>query len=912
MALTKSNLDIGFAQGLDTKTDTKRVQPGKFLTLVNSVFDSGELQKRNGFGSLPTLPTLDTSTLTTFGDSLTAIGTSFYNYAPETSTWYDKGAITSVETDVVPLVRSSTSQTQQDVAVSSTGLSCAVWSDSDGTKKYQINDTHSSQIIVAATSLPATAVFPRVFVLGRYFVITFLATVTAASHLQYIAIPLLNPTSPGTATDIGTTVTSLTTGYDAHLVNNALYIAWSDIAPAIKLTYMNANLGIASPTTISTRQANYMSVTSDITTTTPTIWLAFWDAGNNNLYGAAYSSTLNVVLAPTVLVNSAAIVGVTSTATDSILTAFYQTSATYSYSAVRTDYVSKNTLTQAAVVGTPAVVLRSVALASKAFILEDVTYFMVTYGGAYQPSYFLIDSSGNIITKLAYSNGGGYPATQVLPGVNLSGSQIQVGYLFKSLLTSVNKSQGVANVAGIYSQTGINLVTYDINSTPMATAEIGNNLHMGGGFLWMYDGTRPVEHNFHVWPEDIGVTTAGAGGSITAQQYYYQVVYEWTDAQGNIHRSSPSVPMGQVTVGATSTNTIKVPTLRLTYKTAASKVRIVIYRWSTAQQNYYQITSITSPLMNDTSVDSVTYDDTAADSAILGNQLLYTTGGVVENIAMPSIAGLTLFKSRLVAIDAEDKNLLWYSKQVIDSTPVEPSDLFTIYVAPTAGAQGSTGPNTAISAMDDKLIIFKRNALYYLTGNGPDNTGAQNDFSEPAYITSTAGCTNQKSIVFTPQGLMFQSDKGIWLLGRDLSTSYIGAAVERYNDDTVLSAVNVPGTNQVRFTLDSGVTLMYDYFFGQWGVFQGIPGISSTLYQNLHTYVNSVGAVYQETPGSYLDGTNPVVMSFTTGWMSLAGLQGFERAYYFYLLGTYITPHKLSIGIAYDFNPSITQNSYQG
>lgn len=211
--------------------------------------------------------------------------------------------------------------------------------------------------------------------------------------------------------------------------------------------------------------------------------------------------------------------------------------------------------------------------------------------------------------------------------------------------------------------------------------------------------------------------------------------------------------------------------------------------------------------------------------------------------------------------------------------------------------------------MDDKLIIFKRDALYYITGTGPDNTGAQNDFSEPNYITSTAGCTNQQSIVFTPQGLMFQSDKGIWLLGRDLSTSYIGAAVERYNNDTVVSAVNVPGTNQVRFTLDNGITLMYDYFFGQWGTFEGIPGISSTLYQNLHTYVNDLGAVYQETPGLYLDGTNPVVMRFKTGFMSLAGLQGFERAYWFYLLGTYITPHKLSVGVAYDYSQSISQVS---
>ena len=136
--------------------------------------------------------------------------------------------------------------------------------------------------------------------------------------------------------------------------------------------------------------------------------------------------------------------------------------------------------------------------------------------------------------------------------------------------------------------------------------------------------------------------------------------------------------------------------------------------------------------------------------------------------------------------------------------------------------------------------------------------------------------------MFQPQGLMFQSDKGIWLLGRDLSTQYIGAPVEAYNDNTVVAAINVPGTNQVRFTLDNGITLMYDYYVGQWATFNNIPAISSTLYQSLHTYINANGQVFQENEGSYLDGSKPVLMSFQTSWIHLAGVQGYERFYPFY------------------------------
>jgi hypothetical protein len=211
--------------------------------------------------------------------------------------------------------------------------------------------------------------------------------------------------------------------------------------------------------------------------------------------------------------------------------------------------------------------------------------------------------------------------------------------------------------------------------------------------------------------------------------------------------------------------------------------------------------------------------------------------------------------------------------------------------------------------MDDKLIIFKKNAIYYINGSGPDNTGNNNQYSQPIFITSTVGCDNQQSIVFMPEGLMFQSQKGIWLLSRGLETQYIGAPVEAFNSSVVESAINVPETNQVRFTLNTGETLMYDYFYSQWGTFVGAPGISSCVFQGLHTFLNSFGQVYQENPGSYLDGSNPVLLGLTTSWFNLAGLQGYQRAYFFYLIGQYLTPHKLQLSIAYDYNSAPSQTS---
>ncbi len=898
MALTKSNLDISFSQGLDLKTDPWRLAPGKMLELVNSVFEKGgRLQKRNGFAALPSLIDAEAHTITTFKGALTAIGKYLYNYAPETRSWYNKGPIASVQTAVTPTVRTATSQSAQDVAITAEGLACSVWQDSDGTSKYQVTDNASSQVVVAATSLPTGAAQARVFQLGRFFIITFIDNPV----LTYIALPILNPQNPSAPVSFGLSVSAADAGYDGVVANNNLYLAWSDSGPSVKISYLDSTLTHHVVKTTPTRQASYMTLTADTSTPTPTIWATFFDPNNSHIYTAAYDAQLNTALAITDLGATPDTLQMASTATGNELTLYYETENVYAGTATRSDYISKLSVTILGVASAPEVVIRGVGLGSKAFILGELSYFAVAYGGALQPTYFLITENGDIVAKLAYSNGGGYSASQVLPQVTVQGSTALMGYLFKDLLTSVNKAQGVTSVAGIYSQTGINLVSWTINNSPMSVAEIGSNLNLGSGYMWAYDGVKPVEQGFHLFPEDTTLHLTGAPGSMDPQQYYYQVVYEWSDGQGNLHRSAPSIPIG-IILSIDDSVQLEIPTLRLTQKEAPNAVRIVIYRWSAAQQIYYQITSVSSPLQNDPSVDTVTYLDTQADSDIQGNQIIYTTGGVVENVASPACGPMTLFNSRLFVVNAENTDVIGYSKQIIQATPVEMSDLFTIFCAPTIGAQGSTGGIKALSSMDDKLIIFKQDAIYYVTGKGPDITGANNDFSDPIYVTSTAGCSNPQSVVLTPQGIMFQSDKGIWLLGRDLSTTYVGAAVEDFNTDVVKSAVNVPATNQVRFTLQGGTVLMYDYYYGQWGTFTNVPAVSSTIYQRLHTYINRYGQVFQESIGSYLDGSSPVLMSFKTGWMSLAGLQGLQRAYFFYLLGDYLSPHKMTLDIAYDYS----------
>lgn len=593
------------------------------------------------------------------------------------------------------------------------------------------------------------------------------------------------------------------------------------------------------------------------------------------------------------------------------------------------------------------------ALSGKAFAYNGIAYAPivhqshaagtvtgVTYPDPNQTTYFIINDSADLIGRYFYGTAGGIPSRDsvLVPGADNLGvdtlpetTALGDGQFRVSVLQRNDIDRRVVDASGtpidpatttlenptpqivILSNTGVAATTLDLSDTEESylRAELANTLHSSGGFLWMYDGLQPVEHGFHLYP-DYCQAVASSGGSLAAGVHSYCVVYSWVDQRGQTHYSAPSVP-STITAALNQKATIAFPYLSMTAKQAPrSNVIVQIYRTvidpATAAVGtiYYKVGEVE----NVPTSSGASFIDTSTEAAALSGLQLYTSGGVIANTEPDPVGSITTHRNRLFTVSTTDPLTIYYSKIAQPGVPAEFS-----FEAMYLSIDPAGGPVTAIASMDDKLIIFKSSRILMVTGQGPNDLGLLDDFSDSILVTTDAGCINPRSIVTTPNGLMFQSRKGIYLLDRGLSASYIGAPVESYNSMTVTSGQLIRDTNQIRFTLavndtyPKGVALCFDYYANAWSVFTNVNAIDSAIWQETFTYLRPTGIALTETLGQYTDAGQPIRMLATTAWIQLAGLQGYQRVYRFLLLGQYFSPHNLQINIATNYDSDTIKQS---
>jgi hypothetical protein len=475
-------------------------------------------------------------------------------------------------------------------------------------------------------------------------------------------------------------------------------------------------------------------------------------------------------------------------------------------------------------------------------------------------------------------------------------------------------------------------------------------LGLSAGTPFTYDGQTPSEMGFLWYPEAITLTT-GAGSMNGV--FSYIATYEWTDAGGNIHRSAASPPIGVACVNNNVTLTL--PTLGITWRqrpqaasffgnavsqNAAPKVKICVYATVAGGTSYYLIGS----RENDTSASSITFFDSTG--GVPGRELLYTTGGILDNFLPPSARICVTHKNRFFLSGCDDPTVIW------------PSKAFTSGEVPGFNEQMNlfaSGAVTALASMDEKLIVFVRRGtdqlgIEYIVGEGPFDTGASNDWTNPPQpVPANVGAVDQRSIVVTELGCMFLSPTGapnggggIFLLSRDLQVHYISGNVEDLIDANPVctGALAHPSQGRVYFemapndspTVGTGARLVYDYITQCWSVdshfsfdlggdfaaarttwVAGGRGdtLTGTANMPLVYWADITGAIYRENSGvlvanAYVDShplvpaTRWITASFTSAWFKPA-LSGFARFWRAQIQSSRLDPAQLSVSFQFDY-----------
>lgn len=1093
MALQKQVIPIVFGQGIDTKTDSKQLKLGTLKSAKNVVYESiFAYRKRNGYDSIVLqdtvgVPIQKVKALTHYKDELNIFANDhFYSYSEALKKVTDKGlAYTARPTNTAIINNSYNHSNVDSIAVQGLNIFCYTNS-SLNECHYSVQDATNGSLLVSYALVGTNAQFARLASINNFVYLIWVS----GTNVLFKRFSVFNPTVLSSVTVLANNINATTPTIDAISNASMIIIAYNAIlaGPVNQLTLatITQNGQVGNGFGVSTTNAVAIDLSVDALNR---VVIAYADATtvnyavvNLNLQGYAVTPRLletvsgctnisglqalslggwNATLNTPVLADGVGIVGdsyVVSIAGVVNLGSGAQTFAIgnlvyfdgrrwlKSTNALKTSYrfyyeigaslpsnhfVKRISADLQGNVSYVQIYCRSVGLAAKLFSINGKFYVPVAFQTTLQSTYFVLDEASSVVAKISPDLGGGLVLNGSLPHVGYTSATQRA---FPNLIKGINVSDG----GTFYSLLGINNTILDFAPiNPYMTAVLGENLHLAGGALQMYDGNSVVEHGFHYYPENLVSNSVAPGGGqmVNGGTYGYVALYRWTDNAGQEHRSVPSLPLsitvtgsgassgtwatsvpitvttvstgsgrngntvtltvaspapnppgkilinvtgsaaavnvqvvpatgannggtflnlttaqlanflqtgsapgggisftvadssgllsdlratgggtqvltnggegdGQIATlangGVAQSASISVPTLRLTAKTS---VVLELYRTENAGTIYHLATSAVVPIFNDKTVDSIIINDGLSDALLIQKQVLYTTGGVLENDAAPAanIVAVHTSSNRLFLAGLEDKHSVAYSKFRNPRQPVEFSSALQIAIDPVGGNV------TALQSMDEKMIIFASDAVFYVAGQGPNNAGQQDTFVQPERISTEVGCIQPNSLVLLPEGIIFQSRKGIYMLSRNLQLSYIGAPVQGYNNLTITSGKLLGKLNQVRFTTSNGDCLVYNYYLNQWATFDNHQALGAEVLGDSYYYVRLDGVLFKENSTIFGDNGSPISMQLETGWMSFAGLQGFQRAYGMNLLGDFKSSHKLRIRVAYNFNEAFTQ-----
>lgn len=551
---------------------------------------------------------------------------------------------------------------------------------------------------------------------------------------------------------------------------------------------------------------------------------------------------------------------------------------------------------------------RGMGLLSRSFLLGQDYHVLTAYESATQSTTFIMripsSASGVILPVCELLNGNG--GKRLVRNNCLTSVVTRSG----SALGAISRQTRVVAANGTFtSNRAIVNITIPPSSAPVRPQEIGGTLFVPGGVLMQITADVQNVAVPPLYPEPVTAVGAIVGGGLmtAAGVYQYVTVGKFTDPAGRVCRTAPSVPTSVTLGGGDNAANLTLPTLRTNVGFLGREITLEVYRAGPAAAGATAF-NLVGGIANDFNVDTVAYQDLMADTVAAGGELLYTSGGILENLPPPPSSLLAVNGNR---VGVATGNEFWPSKEYKAGAGLGFNDRLKIRVD-----GDGYGDITAIAAMDGRWVLFKSTAIYIISGDGPNDQG-QGSFSAPQAVSGAAvGTVIPGSVVATPDGIMFQAAQGIYLLNRGLGLTYVGKGVEQYTRaETVVDASLVQGTTQVRFVTPTGRCLVWDFDQKKWVTFA--LAVNSTVVACADLpggwcYALANGTVMQEAGNVFSDtlaggAATAIVPRVGLPALALAGINGYARLYGIDVLGEYVGDHTLAVDFEYDYSGVIAE-----
>ena len=439
---------------------------------------------------------------------------------------------------------------------------------------------------------------------------------------------------------------------------------------------------------------------------------------------------------------------------------------------------------------------------------------------------------------------------------------------------------------------------------PSNTIKTIKGADSGKFYYWKETAENPLDYNPQIfsflnppaslqWRQVLVETEVGLAQLLRAFVYRYRCRYKWLDDTGIEHRSGWSNEVSLFSnseIGEEGNQpTFFVNNLHLTNKNQDA-LSIEIYRTGNRLNEFKLLKEVS----NDINIESQRVTDDVID-----RNLGLGSGG--DNVLVSGAKFCEEYLGRYVLYGFPEKTNRFIVSSPIRGLTNEAIDFRQSGLAGDFIEILTPSAIRSIRSMDQYLIIFCEDGVHSWTVN---EVSVAQQYPKPVTGLAKIVARDGISAFRVDDGLIFLSNKGIWLVSRGLGSDFVGRDVQDF-EGNILGIEELGDRDEIVFLTDSSThpVLVYNYRFKKWSTFSDTGLVSITDWKDSYAVADKNGRIMvpREQPNK------TQIFEIETGWVNMQKIQGYQRLKELTLLGTFMGLTSLSFEYSYDFFDDLSE-----